>query len=376
MPLSTSDTVLLIPSGATYGNATISWDFSLREIKLEERTHKVGSTSVFRRRPISDTELSAGSYVQPLTPGDVYKVRAFDHDFNGSGMSEAEKAREMLGMVVVHALGLMTNLETDHNERVGGTFYRYSCATGSTPTHGFMEIGRDEPVADAAGFSTLANPIMTVKSFTPATLHNLTTDKENFNLLPEDRIKLTEARFALIRVSDAAGRWQQIVRPFRTLRRKLTIDFHTVDAQSIGEPSSETEGEMRFKLEVWNFNGQPPWEVVKTFDFENHHTTLSPFSVRDFVQDPVFVVGPRRVEKQAAGLAIHVQEFDPWPYEDEFADSLAFGRPRAIEVKPGEDNEDQPINMVLRAAQEYDPFDTEEELVVDVRVTVKVEHVP
>jgi hypothetical protein len=30
----------------------------------------------------------------------------------------------------------------------------------------------------------------------------------------------------------------------------------------------------------------------------------------------------------------------------------------------------------LRAAQEYDPFDTEEELVVDVRVTVKVEHVP
>jgi hypothetical protein len=164
MPLSASESVLLIPSAAATGNVTISWDFSPLEIKLEERTHKVGSTAVFRRRPIVDTELSVGSYVQPLTPGDVYEVRAFDHDFNGSGMSEAEKDREKLGEVVVHALGLMTNLETDHNERVGGTFYRYSCATGSTPTHALMEIGRDEPVADAVGFSTLASPIMTVKS--------------------------------------------------------------------------------------------------------------------------------------------------------------------------------------------------------------------
>jgi hypothetical protein len=47
-----------------------------------------------------------------------------------------------------------------------------------------------------------------------------------------------------------------------------------------------------------------------------------------------------------------------------------------FKVNFGENNEDQPINTVLRAAQPYDPFDQEEEIVVDVRVTVTVAHVP
>ena len=177
MPLSTSSSVILIPSGATTGNVTISWDFGFVEIMLEERTHKVGSTAVFTRRLILDTETQVGSYVQALRPGDVYEVRAFRRGFDPTGMSDEEAARWTLGGVLVHALGLMTQLESDHNERVGGTFYRYSCATGSTLTHGFMEVGKGAPVADVAGFSTMASPIMTVKSFTPANLHRLSTDK-------------------------------------------------------------------------------------------------------------------------------------------------------------------------------------------------------
>jgi hypothetical protein len=38
MPLSASDSVILIPSGAASGNVAIRWDFSPLEIKLEDRT--------------------------------------------------------------------------------------------------------------------------------------------------------------------------------------------------------------------------------------------------------------------------------------------------------------------------------------------------
>lgn len=373
MPLSADSSVVLIASGSTTGSVTISWTFPF-EILLEERTYKVGSTSVFQRRPIPDTQLFTGSYSQTLTPGDVYEVRAFDRDFFAAGMSDAEKARHMRGEIIVHALALPSNLQSDSNERVGGTFYRYSIATGSTPTHAIMEIGTDRPVADAAGFKTLPSPMMTVTSFNPAILHHLTTDKVIFDLLPEDRSKLTEARFALVRVSDASGGWQQVEREFRTLDRKLTIDFHTIDVQSLGEAPSETEAQMRFLLEVWDFDGQS-WGVVQSFLFENHNATLTPFSVRDFVLNPVAVVGPRPVGKEVAGLAVHVQEFDPWPFEDEYASSVVFGRPQLIRVNQGELNENQPLNLLVRAAQPYDPFDTEQEIVVDVRATVTVEHV-
>jgi hypothetical protein len=322
------------------------------------------------------TELKVGFYTQTLRPGEVYEVRAFRLNLPRMGMSDAEMARWALGEVIVHALQLQTTLETDFNERVGGTFYRYSTATAGTPTHAIMEIGRDRPVANAADFRTMPNPIMTVTSFASAELHNLTTDKVIFDLLPEDRAKLTEARFALIRLSDSSGGWQQIERTFKTLDRKLTIDFTKVDAQSIGEPPSETEGEMRFKLEVWDHNGQN-WRVVQAFEFQNDYVTLKPFDVRNFVLNPVVVIGPRPVGKEAVGLAFHVHELDPWPFADEYANSLVWSvLPEVIRVGVGEGVEDQPLNFTLHAAQQYDPFDPEESLIVAVRVDVKVEHVP
>lgn len=90
--------------------------------------------------------------------------------------------------------------------------------------------------------------------------------------------------------------------------------------------------------------------------------------------NPVVVIGRRPVGKEVAALAVHVQEFDPWPFEDEHASSMVFGKPRVIEVKRGENNEDQPINMVVGAAQKHNPSDSETGIVVDVRVTVN--HVP
>jgi hypothetical protein len=53
----------------------------------------------------------------------VYEARAFDF-FGGSRMSEEGKVRWVLDEVVVHALGLPTTLQSDFNEKVGGTFYR------------------------------------------------------------------------------------------------------------------------------------------------------------------------------------------------------------------------------------------------------------
>jgi hypothetical protein len=102
----------------------------------------------------------------------------------------------------------------------------------------------------------MTNPIMTVKSFAPDTLYNPMTDKVIFDRLQENRLKLTQARFAFIRDPDATGGWQQIVRQSQILWCRLTIDFHTIDVQSLGEPPSETEAEMLFKLEAWDFNGR------------------------------------------------------------------------------------------------------------------------
>jgi hypothetical protein len=48
--------------------------------------------------------------------------------------------------------------------------------------------------------------------------------------------------------------------------------------------------------------------------------------------------GPRPVGREVAALAVHVQEFDSWPFEDEHASSMLLGTPRVIEVKRGENN--------------------------------------
>jgi hypothetical protein len=78
--------------------------------------------------------------------------------------------------------------------------------------------------------------------------------------------------------------------------------------------------------------------IVHSFGFENQNLTLSPLSVRYFVLNPAVVIGPRPVGREVAALAVHVQEFDPWPFEDEHASSMLLGTPRVIEVKRGENN--------------------------------------
>lgn len=370
MPLSASSNVILIPSGSPSGTVTISWSFPT-QIQLWERRYRVGPTPAFEPRSVPSTQLQVGSYTQTLRPGEVYEVRALRRDYPGRGLSDAEMARWVLDEILVHALGLPSNLQTDFNERVGGTFYRYQIATSGTPTHAIMEISTDQPVADAAGFRTMPNPMMTVRSFAPAEVHNLTTDDVIFDFAPEDRAKLTRARFALIRVSDGSGRWQQVERPVKTLDRKLTIDFHTIDVQGLGEAPSETEAQMRFLLEVWFFDGQN-WGLVKQFDFANHNVTLLPFPVRNHQMNPVVVVGPRPIRrKEVAALQLHVDEFDPWPFEDE----SAMSHRQLIRVNQGELNENLPLNLTVRAQQPYDPFDTEQEIIVDLRVAVTVEHV-
>jgi hypothetical protein len=59
--------------------------------------------------------------------------------------------------------------------------------------------------------------------------------------------------------------------------------------------------------------------IVHSFGFENQNLTLPPFSARDFVLNCAVVIGPRPVGRDVAALAVHVQEFDSWPLEDEHA---------------------------------------------------------
>ncbi len=139
-----------------------------------------------------------------------------------------------------------------------------------------MEIGKSPPVAGAAGFYIMTNPIMTVKSFAPEKLHNLTTDKIIFRPLPEDGLKLTQPRFALIGVSDAAGRWQQIVRKIQTLRRRLTIDFHIIYVQSaratLGNRSRDAFLARGLGFQRRNLG------IVQSFEFENQNVTCHLFA--------------------------------------------------------------------------------------------------
>lgn len=373
MPLSASASVVLIDASSNTGNVNISWNFPF-DIMLTERLYKVGASPSFQRRPIPDTMLQSGSYSQVLTPGDIYEVRAFDRTLDASNALGAAAERHAIGQVKVVALQRQSSLETNRNEAVGGTFYRYTTHTGTTMTVAWMDIGRDDPPPDAAGFRTMPDPIMKVDSSTAGVTHNLTTDKIIFDLPPSEREKLTSARVALVTIMDGTGGWQQIVRNFRTLQRKLTIEFDQIDVQSIGEPPSETEGEMRFLLEVWERRFDT-WEQVRSFAFENHHVTLTPFKVRDFVLDPVVVVGPRPVHESVVGVSVHVREFDPWPFVDETATSMTLNSPTPIEVKLGEGAENDVPPLTLTAKQQYDPFDPEESLWVDVSVRVKVEHV-
>jgi hypothetical protein len=227
----------------------------------------------------------------------------------------------------------------------------------------------------------MPNPVFTVKSFTLNNDHVLSTDEviAHSSQKRKDTEKLTNSHVALILVSDSAGNWEQIERHFQTLQRKLTIDFKTIDASSIGEPASENEAEMQILLQVWDHDGLG-WGEIGQVLFENEHVRLTPFAVRDFVSNPVVVVGPRLVEKNHAAVSLFIKERDPFLFDDLTADSMLFGKPKEVEDIFGEDAEqaaeDQPMFVNLRAFSHEEPFDPEQHLDVNAHVFVTVEHMP
>jgi hypothetical protein len=152
----------------------------------------------------------------------------------------------------------------------------------------------------------------------------------------------------------------------------MTIDLQTIDAESLGESASESEGEMRFHIDVAERRNET-WFNLRQFIFRNDHTTLTPFSIRNFVSDPVVIIGPQVIGIGIPGIGLSVREFDDFPFADEEANTLG---PKAIRVVPGEDTENDTLNFRVTVRQEDDPFDPESPLIVHLICKVTVEHVP
>ena len=170
---------------------------------------------------------------------------------------------------------------------------------------------------------------------------------------------------------DVDGRWEQLEWPYQLKLQKLSIRFDTIDPQGIGEPPYESAGDIRYRFEVWD-HVKGIRSLLKEWIFFNPYTTLTPFDVSDFIPGGAEVtVGPRLANTGSVSLLLSVREFDDGPFADELATSLN----EYIQIEPGGFTEDDPIELVITAKQEPDPFDPENELDIDVHVKVNVEHI-
>ncbi|SEQ94059.1 hypothetical protein SAMN04487983_1009172 [Streptomyces sp. yr375] len=365
MPL-TANAPVLVVSRVT-APAIIHWDYPF-DVFLYESQRNINQPDAYSRMLILSGR--KGKYTKDLAPGSVYTVLALDHVADANEAPHVME-REAIDKVTVLAVRGMASLITDTSERVGGTFYRNKVAT-SVNTHALLQIGLPGSIViGGAGFKFFPNPLLTVPSFVSLLHHQLTTDKIT-DMDQRARLDaLTLGGTALITVMDVDGKWEQRELPYQLLLQKLTIHFETVDPQGLGNmPWFESSADIRFRFEVWDYIKHTK-SLLKAWVFFNQNTTLTPFNVSDFVFDAEWMVGPRLANVGTASLLLSVRQFDDPPFEDEFATSLH----KFVEVQPGEYTEADPLTLVVRAAQEPDPLDPENELDIDAYVTVDVEYI-
>jgi hypothetical protein len=174
-----------------------------------------------------------GYFSATMTAGAFYQVRLYDDfliDPNLDDPSESES--RALATLMVPAL-LETGRGTlivSRDQSPGGTNYAQKVLT-NVPTNCFLRIGNSEPVPDIHGNLRFSEQLLAKLDFLNQS-HNLQLEP----LLPGNDF------WALGLVFDKAGRYDTFVHPFRTLIRKVTINFnelHVINDGALGDTTAE-----------------------------------------------------------------------------------------------------------------------------------------
>ena len=244
-----------------------------------------------RKGKIETPGLKAGQFVDfGMLPGGLDPN---DDDFN-QGRFFAFARIEVL-FAAFPEVDFVDNVP-DTGDTVGGTFYRKRMAT-SLATRFRLEISRDEPIAAPNGYMTLSNVIFR-KNSDSAQLH----DVEAVPLTPGTSYT------AVIRLVDKKGFWQFFTVPFKTKRRKVTVQFKNFKVHNDSDDGAWGAGD---DVEIWFrvYNGQNRVNEFKwgpTDITDEGSQSLVGLNFSDAVVGPDDLEG----EDQGVGLGLYAREHD------------------------------------------------------------------
>jgi hypothetical protein len=230
---------------------------------------------------------------------------------------------------------LITDGALPDQQDVGGTYYARKIATGGAPTFATLQLGRTPPAPDAAGLLQIPVPLFVLEA-PSETIHD-------FVATPLDPGNLY---FAVVRVHDSGGNWQQVSYAFATKRQVVKLqwqELHIIDdGVSIGS------GFGFFQVFAYEGTGlfadmlNDIWWQRTAFD------TGQTFDI--LPQGAVVQSGPRIVgdDNRKIGVRLRAISYRGWPRSNDIAQS-AFGQPSAIQIPVGKGRE----TVVDRSDQLY-----------------------
>jgi hypothetical protein len=325
MALMTATPSPVIVAPGSLGPTVIDWDSGSPKVRVKifERRNVAGVFSAFSQRALTDPAVN-GSYTISLHPGEVYEAIMF---FVNSPVDPNDPHNEIDPLATVQVFALLptpSKIITDGGlpgeQDVGGTFYARTVATGSDPTFATLQLGRTAPVPDAAGLLQIATPLSIFEQ-PQTTIHP-------FMVTPLDPGNLF---FAVVRVHDSRGRWQQESYKFTTLRQTVKLqwqDLHIINASGNGFfRVSAFEGKTLFADML---NGV--WFERITFDDGQIFDIMPQAAI---VQTGPRVVGPANRE---IALLLEGWHYRSWPFGNDFTDS-PFGLPQSLSIPFGKGTE-------------------------------------
>lgn len=183
---------------------------------------------------IADTK---GDFFIKLKPGGVYEAGIYEE---GHGPLTTDPIR--LAHLLVYCIWKkpeVTNLITDHNRSVGGTWYKHQIATNVPTDIVLIGASIDPPQNDSNNIPHFKEPEGNLAQATTTTQNHFV---EFLNLRPGNHY------FFSVMVVDTLGNWDTFMEPFDTLRRKLTVQFTTLHIYNDGDPMGHGEGEFWFNV--------------------------------------------------------------------------------------------------------------------------------
>ncbi|MCQ4191297.1 hypothetical protein [Methylocystis suflitae] len=318
------DTVFLDPNnGVISDTTTIVYDFNDRPLVMFQRYigtsadpgipqswKKVDLVAKSRARTAKQAQIAeqSGSFESdPIIAGQLLQY-AVAEEFAPVALSDHGRGSQPAIITIAGLLRDSGNQDwiTDQGSLVGGTFFLRKIATGSERTFLKLQVGLNKPEYEAYGVPFFDKPVATLAN--PfAAFH----DVEAVPLAPGN------SYFAVVRLSDAKGRWQVLpIEQFTTLQRKVSLEFPKLHVQNDGDPMNSSQAE--FNIAVKEDDSD-----VARFKYNNEDVDDTKPDKRNFDLPAEFhcVIGPKRVPPRGLPVTIEVwgTEFDGFLESDEKA---------------------------------------------------------